>query len=167
MALSAYAKQQALRMRTQAMFPYLLEITLQDSTILRYSNTTTDKTFEGNTYTASYFSVTPPEQTESSISNAKLTISSVDGYWIEKIRKTQYTASGKKITARFIASICYTKDGTEYIEAVEDNMFTLSSAQWGDSTEIAGITWDMTFDDNLNILVPCDTASSLNVPGVA
>jgi hypothetical protein len=141
-------------MKTRAKFPYLIEIVNSDLGTFRYANCSRDVPFEDNTYTAGLFSITPPEQTSTSISNAKLTLSCVDQTWIKKIRSTQ-----NRSTMRFIASILY--DGT--CEALEDNTFTLTIAEWDESN----ISWTMVFDDNMNILVPPDIASSQNTPASA
>ena len=154
--MTAYAKYQMLRMDSQARFPYFVEIRNEDLGVFRYVNLDEDKVFMGDTYTASWFTVTPPERNESSISNAKITISSVDQEWIQRIRSTQ-----KRSTIRFVAAIDYEQGGGEVIEPLADNMFVLTSASWDDLT----ITWDMVFDENMSIMIPCDIAGPLNVPG--
>lgn len=158
--LSAYAKQQMLRMETQAMFPYLVEITVPNDTeneIYRYANTSEDVIFEDNTYTASCFKITPPEKTESTIKDAKITISAIDNFWIEKIRETSTRCS-----IRFVAIIQYEKDNSKYIEKIDDINFMLTNASWTEST----IEWTMKFDDRLDVKVPCQKLSSFICPAL-
>lgn len=152
------AKYQLLRMESHARFPFFIEIKNDDFGTFRYVNADTNKILDGQEYTAAWFSVSPPERNESSISNAKLTISAIDQEWVSKIRQTQ-----KRSSVRFIACIQYDSGGTEVIEPMEDTSFTLTSVSWDDIS----ITWDMIFDDNMNIMVPCDIAGSLNIPGCA
>ena len=145
--------------KTRAKFPYIIEIVNEDLGVFRYANSSKNVTFEGNMFTAGLFSVTPPERTTTSISNAKLSISCVDQTWIDKIRRTQ-----KRSSCRFIATIIYDTDNdTTICEAIEDNSFTLTSASWDDSN----ISWDMEFDDRMTVLVPVDIGSSQNCPGCA
>ena len=149
------AKSELFKMQTRAKFPFLVHIHNDDLGDYRYINSDTNETFEGKVYEAGYFYIDPAEQTESSIGNARLTISAVDRTWIEKIRTTQ-----KRSTIRFIAAIVYTEDGTKKIEPIEDNAFELTSAQWNDDV----ITWTMIFDDKMNILIPCDTIGANTFP---
>ena len=155
-AISAYAQQQLLRMETQAKFPYFIEISHPDIGTAYMVNADEDKVFDGHTYGACFFSIQPPEHTESSIGNATLTISGVDGEWIQKIREQQNLFS-----CRFVAAIEYTDNGDEVFEAMEDNHFTLRGAQWVDQT----ITWTMEYDSNLSIKVPCDVATPQKCAG--
>lgn len=158
MNLTAAAKYQLLRMEAYAKFPYFIEIRNEDFGVLRYVNSDEDKVFEGELYKAGFFTITPPERNESSISNAKITMSAIDQTWISRIRQTQ-----KRSSIRFCACIQYEADGTEVIEPIDEIEFTLTSVTWDDVT----ITWDMIFDDNMNIMIPCDIAGPLNVPGCA
>lgn len=156
--LSPAAKYELLRMEAHAKFPFFIEIKNEDFGTFRYVNADEDKVFDGNVYTAGFFTITPPERNESSISNAKLTISAIDQTWISRIRQTQ-----KRSSIRFCACIAYDANGVEIIEPMEEIEFTLTSVTWDDVT----ITWDMIFDDNMNIMIPCDVAGPLNVPGCA
>lgn len=145
----------------QASFPYLIEIWKNSDTkksdVMRYVNSLEDKVFESNTYTASYFKVSPPQKTDSGIKDAKITISAIDQTWIERIRET----SGR-YKIRFVAAIDYEEDGTEYIEALDDITFTLTSATW---TE-AAIEWTMKFDEWQDINVPCQKLTQFVCPAL-
>ena len=156
--MTPYAMQQLLRMETSARFPFFIEIIHPELGTFRYVNADEAKTFDSETYEPALFSVTPPETTETSIGNAMLSISSVDQTWIEKIRSVQ-----DRFSVRFVAALEYDDDGTETIEPLEDNEFTLTEASWTDLT----ITWTMVFEDAFNILVPCDIATSQKVSGCA
>lgn len=152
------AKAELFKMRTRARFPFLLHVHNDDLGDFRFANADESKTFEGEVYEAAFFTVDPPERTESSVGNARLTISAVDGEWIERIRTTQ-----KRSAARFVAAITYGDGDREIIEPLEDNTFELTSAQWDDST----ISWTMVFDDTMSVLVPCDTMGASAFPGCA
>ncbi len=152
------AKYQLLRMEAQAKFPFFIEIRNEDYGTFRYVNSDEDKIYNGQVYTAGFFTISPPERNESSISNAKITMSAIDQSWISKIRQTQ-----KRSYIKFSACIQYDANGSEIIEPLDEIEFTLTSVTWDDVT----ITWDMVFDENMNILIPCDVAGSLNVPGCA
>lgn len=152
------AKQEVLRTATTAFFPYLLEIDHPDYGVFRYVNIEGGDgvTFEGNFYQAASFTIQPPEQNNSGISNATLTLSAIDQEWIIKIRNTDI-----KARARLIEAICmFTETGIE-VESAESIYFTLTQAQWDDLQ----ITWTMVFDDTMEISVPLDVASAATIPG--
>jgi len=154
-------QQQIVRMETRAKFPYLIEITDPEGNIYRYANSDTDIEYEENgvtnTFTAGYFKITPPEKTQTGFKDAKLTISALDQVWIEKIRSTQ-----KRSTVRFLAVIMYEEDGNKYAEPTEDVTMSLTNATWNDTT----IEWNMKFDDSLDLLIPCNKATSFTYPGL-
>ena len=163
-------KAQALmeKMRVQAKFPYLIEVTYIDNQgeeeILRYANSDEDKEFteiiDGeevtNTFSAGYFSITPPERNTTGFSDAKITISAIDQTWINRIRSTS-----KRAKIRFIAVIDYDDNG-EVIEPIEDMEFTLTNAS---STETA-IQFTMKFDELLEVKVPSDECNELVCPAL-
>jgi hypothetical protein len=144
--------------QTYAKFPYLIKITHDTFGIFLYANADEDITYNGEVYKASYFTIDSPDKEGSSIGNGQLTISSVDQFWIEKIRTTQLAAH---IT--FIAVIVYNNGIVSGIEPIERMEFTLRSVNWGEDT----ITWAMVFDENMAIVVPCDKCTALKTPGVA
>jgi len=158
-SISNKAKQQILRSKTSAKFPFLIEITHEVYGTYRYINADTDIVFEGNTFEASSFSILPPKKDGSDISNATLSISDIDQTWIEKIRSTQ-----KRACIRFIAAFIYNNEGTMMIEALEDMEFQLVNASWGDT---GTISWSMVYDTIMDINIPCDTATFSKVPGVS
>lgn len=157
------AKQKIMRMETLAKFPYLIEVTYYDANgnpiLERYANCDDDIAFNGNSYTASFFSIKPPSRTNSSISDGKLTISAVDQTWIQKVRNC-----GKRAKIRFIACIIYDDNNkVETVEAIDDITFTLTKCSWNDTT----IEWTMLFDDRMNLQVPLDLATIQKVPALA
>lgn len=151
-------KKKILAMDTKAETPYLIEIVNDDLGTFRYVNAKSDVVYEGNTYTAGYFRLDPPDKNESSIGNATLTMSAIDQSWIEKIRSTQ-----KRSTLRFIAVIMYDENGDSVIEPLEDITMTLTSATWDDTT----IQWTMIFDETMDIMVPPDIMNSETFPACA
>lgn len=151
------AKQEMLRMETYAKFPYLIEISHSEYGTFRYANCTEDITYNGNVYSSAWFEVTPPERKDNSIGDSKLIISSIDQFWINKIRDTDIRAHLK-----FIASIQYTNNmQVETVEAIDVLDFELKKADWDGEFSIS---WNMTFDDGMGIVIPCDKATSQKVP---
>ena len=145
----------------QASFPYLIEVWKSSDTekedVLRYVNSTEDKEFEGHTFTAAYFKLTPPEKTEAGIKDARITISSIDQSWIERIREAD-----ERYKIRFIAVIVYDDDGNEFIEALDDITFVLTNATWNETS----IQWTMKFDEGLEINMPCQKMTQFICPAL-
>lgn len=159
--MDSKAKQQMLRMRVHAKFPYLIEIKhytdASDPTVYdvyRYANSDNDIEFDGETYSASVFSVQPAEKKTDGFSDAKLTISAVDQTWITRIRNTPVRA--KRAEIRFVAVIQYENNGTETVEAIEEEDFILTLADWNDTE----IQWTMKFDELMDIQIPLLTLDS-------
>lgn len=159
--MTSLVQSKLVKTEIQASFPYLIEIWKSSDTdksdVMRYVNSLEDKTFEGNTFTAGYFKVSPPEKTDSGIKDAKITMSAVDQTWIVKIREAD-----ERYRIRFVAAIDYEDDGTEYIEKLDDITFTLTSATWNETT----IEWTMKFDEWQDIKVPCQKLSQFICPGL-
>lgn len=143
-------------MNTEALTPYLIEIYNEDYGYFRYCNVDGDVTYENHVFSPAFFQIDPPEKTESGIGNAKITISAVDQEWIERIRGTQ-----KRSDLRLIPCVIYENNGSIAVESVEEIRFKLTSANWNETT----ISWEMEYEDVLQINVPCDVADSLNMPG--
>lgn len=168
MSLGAKAKQKMLRMETDAMFPYLIKLNYvkDDGTeeISYYVNGDSDVNYidpdtgENVVYRACYFTLTPPEKTNDDIGDAKITISAIDNEWISKIRSTQ-----KQSKIKFIAVIIYDENREQVIEPIETMNFTLTKAQWTQST----IQWTMKFDDMMDISVPLEVVDSRICPAIA
>lgn len=159
-----YAQQQILRRDTHAKFPYLIAIkhytNADDHTefnMYYYANSDIDIEFEGNTYTASVFSVQPPEKKSDGFSDAKISISAIDQEWIVKIRNTPTRAKRAELT--FVAVIQY-ENGTEVVEAIEEEKFILTNASWNDES----IEWTMKFDDLMDLQIPMATMDSRICP---
>lgn len=142
-----------------ASFPYLIEVWLPSdpTNIERYVNASEDKVFEGHTFTASYFSVQPPEKTETGIKDATITISTVDQTWIEKVRSTQ-----ERYKIRFVAVVDYDDDGTEEIVSLDDITFNLINATWQETT----IQFTMKFDEGMNVNIPCQRLDQFVAPAL-
>lgn len=153
------AKKQTIMERTRANFPYLIHLYNEDYGDFYYANTDRDIEYDGHTYVSCLFSVLPPQKTNTSISNTKLTLSAIDQTWIVKIRNTQ-----KRSKVDFVALIGYYGNEGQYeIEPLSDSTFTLTDVSWDD----VSITWTMIFDDRMDIRVPCDIGGSQNCPGCA
>ena len=116
-----------------------------------------DKMFEGHTFTASYFTVQPPEKTESGVKDATITLSTVDQTWIEKVRNAQ-----ERYKIRFVAVIDYDDNGTEEIEPLDDITFFLTNATWQETT----IQFTMKFDEGMNIVIPCQKLDQFVAPAL-
>ena len=159
MSLSNKAKQQILRQQMCAMFPYFIEIT-SDNVVYRYVNADDDMVYDNNTYTACYFSITPPEKTESRIGDGKITFSAIynNREWVKKIRNTTTRAS-----IRIVAAIIYTAEGVANgIEPIYDTEFELCEASWDDES----ISLTMKFDTGMDIQIPSDKMDEIVCPGV-
>lgn len=150
------AKTEILRMETRALFPYLIEITV-DNEVFRYVNLDEDVTFENHIFTASFFKITPPERTQSSIKDASITISAIDGEWIYKIRNTNNQAK-----IRFVGCIIYEENNERYIDKIDDVTLKLTEASWNDTT----ITWKMQYDNLLNVNYPFVRLTNEIAPGL-
>lgn len=150
------------RMEARAKFPYLIHIYNEDYGDFFYANCDEEIEFENETYVPAWFEFSPPERKESSIGNSSITISALpdeqNGSWIEKIRGTQ-----ARSTAEVVGVIVYDNDGEMEVEECERYVFTLTNARWNELS----ITWDMIFDEDMNILIPCGVCSSTVTPGCA
>lgn len=156
MSLKGKTKKALQRATIQAQFPFLIEITNEDLGTFYYANCDEDISYEGKTFKACYFELSPPQQTSTTIGNASISISSVDQEWIAKIRST-----AKRSRLRFISTIVYDEDGQRYVEPIEDMEFMLTKATWTETT----IEWSMEFDDKMDIIMPCDIADSWSCAG--
>lgn len=165
MTATEKAQLEMVRMQTRAKFPYLIKITTPDNQIFRYANSVNNIEFEYETYEASYFKLEPPEQTENGIKDARITISSIDQVWIEKIRKYQ-----DRSLIRFVAVIQrdeqeisgITHKVIEYVEKLDDITFKLTNATWNETT----IQWTMKFDDFMEIKMPCQKLTQFIAPAL-
>lgn len=141
-----------------ASFPFLIEIwkPSDPSNIERYVNASEDKEFEEHVFTASSFSIQPPEKTESGVKDATISISTIDQTWIEKVRTTQ-----ERYKIRFVAVIDY-EDEEEVIEPLDDIIFTLTNATWAETT----LQFTMKFDEGMSINVPCQKLDQFVAPAL-
>lgn len=164
--LSRQAKLEMEKTVTRAKFPYLIEITYRysDDTesnphrdILRYANADENKTFQGQTYNAGYFTVQPPQKTQKGFSDARIGISAIDQSWIERVRNTD-----KRATIRFVATIEYDSNGTEVIEPIEDMSFVLTNA----TTDGTVLNFTMKFDELLDIKIPYEECNDRVCPAL-
>lgn len=151
--------QQIYRLTSEGSFPAFLEIYHPeiDGGVWRLVNYRTDLVYNGNTYSAAIFTFTPPKYSDKQINNATISISAIDQSVIELIRKLSSRASAK-IVAGF-----YFEGGDLTIDPIEEWEFKLSSVNW---TEISA-TWELLYDDRLDIQVPTDKMSAQKCPGVA
>jgi hypothetical protein len=156
--MNYYAQKEIARRTTQAKFPFLIEITHEEMGPFYYANSDEDILYDNERYLSAVFSINPPDRDGNKIGDAQLTISAVDQQWIQKIRSTQ-----KPAKLHFIATIIYKRNGNLYIEPIDENSFTLRMASWN---EIA-ITWNMTFDENMDIMLPAEDCTALTCPGCA
>ena len=142
-----------------ASFPFLIEVwnTSDPSTIERYVNASEDKTFENHTFTASSFTIQPPEKSESGVKDATITISTIDQTWIEKVRNAT-----ERYKVRFLAVIDYDDNGTETIEAIDDITFFLTNATWQETT----LQFSMKFDEGMSVNVPCHKLDQFVAPAL-
>ena len=155
------AKQKLTRTETDASFPYLIEITYKDKEgtvhTERYVNADEAKEYNDETYAPISFSVTPPSMDNTSVTDGKLSISDIDNNFIEKVRDTQ-----ERMKCVFVAVIDYDSSGNEVIEEMETMSFILVKASWNETE----LSFNMLFDDRMNIMCPPDVATVLKVPAL-
>ena len=156
--LSNKGKSKLLGMTTEALTPYLIEVTNPDLGTFRYTNLDSSVEFEGHTFTPAFFELSPPEKTDGQVGNAKITISAVDQEWIVRIRTTR-----KKSSLRMISCVVYEDAGNVTVEPVDEIPFALTLVDWDE----VSISWDMEFDDVMQINIPCAVADSINMAGCA
>jgi hypothetical protein len=158
MLISPFSQRQITQQRTAASFPCLLKISHPKYPDMLYTNASENITFDGEVYNAATFSIQPPDRDGSKIGDATLTISAIDQVWIEKIRSVQTPAK-----LRFIAVIVYREGSIAGIELLEENSFTLRTANWNEIS----ITWSMRFDENMSIVIPAEKCNAQTTPGIA
>lgn len=155
------AQKKIVRTNTDASFPFFIDIYYKDKQGIfhqeNYVNADEAKVFNGITYEPLYFSVTPPSQDNTSVTDGKITMSDIDNGFIEKIRNTQ-----ERIKCVFVAGIVYDESGEEIIEEIETMTFFLVKAQWNESE----LSFTMMFDDRMNLNVPLDVANVMKVPAL-
>jgi len=142
--------------RTAANYPYLIKIT-HNNIDYYYVNSPNNILYGGDIYNAASFSIRPPDYDGSKIGNATLTISTVDQFWIQKIRESQIPARIK-----FVAIIVY-EDGNTNIESLEENSFTLRSASWDEIS----VSWEMSFDERQTLIITSVKCTPQIAPGCA
>lgn len=147
------AKAELLKMQTQAKFPFLIKIVHEDLGTFRYANCDETITYDSEEYLPALFSIDRGARQEGSISNAQLTLSAVDQEWIVKIRSTQ-----KRAKLYFVASIV---NGNE-VEPMAEEEYGLKIVNWDELS----ISWEMIFDETMDILIPSDVATSTKNPAV-
>jgi hypothetical protein len=155
---SPKAQREIAAQRKPASFPYLIQVIQQNYPDMYFVNSSDNATYRGNIYNAASFSIDPPSSEGAKIGNATLTISAIDQYWTERIRKTQIPAE-----LRFIAVIMDDENGGVGIEALEENSFTLRAARWDEAV----ISWEMSFDERQGYIITSVKCTPQVVPGCA
>lgn len=154
------ALQQIYRLQTAAMFPALLKITYVEDGVTKYLrlvNNDTDLTYSEEVYSCARFKYTPPKYSDKQIGDGSITISAVDQTIVQIIRSISTRA-----TAQIVAAF-YFEDGTLLFEPIEEWTFQLAKVSWDEGVA----TWQMIYDDRMDILVPCHKMSAQRCPGVA
>lgn len=146
------AKQRMMHTQTQASFPYLIALYLPAG-VRRFVNASNDITYDGELYESAIFSVVPPSRDNSTVSDGRLSFSTVDQSMIAWVRTID-----ERVRVRFIAVI----DSGE-IEPLDDIMFTIINAQWNDRQ----VTFDLMLDDKMAVKIPYDIASTRNIPALS
>ncbi len=72
-------------------------------------------------------------------------------------------STNSRMQVRFIACMVYVANDDTVIEPLDDISFTLTDAQWDEST----IEFGMMLDDKMSVLIPCDVASTRTMPAIA
>lgn len=159
--MTTKAAHEMLKQETQAKFPYLIHISHKSLGDWYYCNSSESIDFNGRLYKPALFSIESPEKTASSMKNTRLTLSIVDSEgddWIANIRNAGSARFEMEMSA---AILYYDDDANPVVEELERNSFVLTDASWED----VSVSWNVVFDDNMNLLVPMDVAGAANVPG--
>ena len=159
--MTTKALHEMLRQDTQAKFPYLIHISHKTLGNWYYCNSGESIAFNGHTYKPALFSIESPEKTSTSMKDTRLTLSIVDSEgddWIANIRNSGNTRFEMEMSA---VILYYDDSALPVVEELESNSFVLTEASWEDIS----VSWNVVFDDNMNLLVPIDVAGAANVPG--
>jgi len=156
---SPKALQQMYRLRTNAQFPALIEITHADipGGVIRLVNSDENMTYLGYVYLASCFKYTPPKYNDKKMGDGSITISAIDSEIILVIRNL-FGRAKAVVTASF-----YYDNGAILFEPIEEWKFDLASVSWDGSAA----TWQMKYDTRMDIVTPCDKMTAQKCPGVA
>ena len=144
--------------RTNAIFPCLIKITHADFPDMYFANSSQDINYNGNIYNAATFELQPPEHEGPRIGNATLTISAIDQFWIQRIREIQTPAE-----LQFIAAIIHEESGSFGIDPLEENLFTLRTANWNELS----LSWDLSFDERMGYIITSTGCTPMIAPGCA
>lgn len=161
-SMTTNSQKQLLRMETYAKFPYLIVVKYKDEDDVSHEeyfvNKDEDVIYQEQTYQACYFQVVPPTKSNSGLSDGRITFSTIDQSWIQRVR----SAVGR-ITIEFIACIDYSAiETSNYIEEIEKTKFTLIKSSWNDTE----IQFTMMYDDRMNLVVPSDVCNNINTPAL-
>ena len=151
---------------TEGSFPFMLEITHpkivwqdtkdQENGYLRLINDIYAVKFEGKKYLPSVFSFTQPTEDGRTISNASISISTVDQRIIEIIRQID-TNPRCKVVGLFAKL----DDERVSFRKLYNYEFEMSSVNWNNTSA----QWELTFDPAMQLNVPRDTSTIYRNPG--
>lgn len=153
------AKHEVLKQSTTASYPFLIKVTHNDE-VFRFARYFEDVVFNNEVYVASDFLFNPPEEGINGIQDASLTISDVEQFWTERLRNAN---TFDTITIEFVAVIVFDGENVMNICEIESIMFTVKNVTGN------GIGYDisLSFDEKMNINIPCDVMDSVKCAGCA
>lgn len=151
-----YIKQQLLKMSTQVSFPYCISIHYINQNgaeeVFNYNNSDTNIYKNGVTYSPCLFSVNPSTRTQESIGNATLNLADTDLQWTARIRNTQ----NRSYCYFYEMAVWTDSAGNRQVEIIDSIKYILTSATW----DGGAVQWTMVFDENMDIIIPCDKGNS-------
>lgn len=109
--------------------------------VIRVVNNTQDIIYDGNTYLATSFAFTPPEEEGETLSNAKITISNIDRRFIALFRSIQGSPS---VTAEIILV------GDNVVREAGPWDFKLSSISYNNRAITGVLSYDLYIDQILS-----------------
>jgi hypothetical protein len=120
-------------------------------------NNTQDMVRGGQTYTAIAQDITLPSDTDSGDAAARLVLDALHSSTFAPIEMIRSISSETPAEVGIVLALASDPDTTEY----DLGTFEFKSTEW-DSLELSG---DLTYEDNLDVLIPGDCMTPDNTPG--
>ena len=148
-------QQELFKSQSGMCLPFLIQIShasWNSGTPYYFVNNTESVTYDGNTYLPFPFSFDPPDETDSGITNARLTIDAVDQSIIEMIRTVPSAP-----TVTIIAAYIY-----DTIEELVPWTFTFRNVQYQAET----VSGELIYEDRLQNQLSPISISARSFPGL-
>lgn len=152
--------QQLYRLNVGGSFPIFIDVVHEDISggIIRLVNAKEDMVYDGYTYRAASFRLTPPKYADGKFGNGTITISCIDQEVVVFIRTMRALKGRPKAT---VVAAFYFEAGDLTIDPIEEWEFEMTIVNW---TEVSA-TWQMVFDDRMSLVCPVDIMTAVKCPG--